>query len=78
MPYDDRLAEVPVLYVGAEGGLGRYGVYSTTLLGSTDVTTHVVSLSPEQSLDFGHADLLWAENAPRVVWGPIYEWLRAH
>jgi hypothetical protein len=80
LPYDDRLAEVtvPVLYVGAEGGFGSYGVYSTTLLGSTDVTTHVVSLSPQRSLDFGHADLLWAENAPRVVWEPIYEWLRVH
>ena len=80
LPYDDRLAEVtvPVLYVGAEGGFGRYGIYSTTLLGSTDVTTHVVSLSPQRSLDFGHADLLWAQNAPTVVWVPIYEWLRAH
>jgi len=34
--YDDHLVEirVPVLYVGAEGGFGHPGVYSTTLLGS--------------------------------------------
>jgi hypothetical protein len=40
LPYDDHLAEVkvPILYVGARGGFGEYGVYSTTLLGSRDVT----------------------------------------
>jgi hypothetical protein len=80
LPYDDHLAEVtvPVLYVGAEGGFGSYGVHTTALLGSVDISTHIVSLSPQRPLDFGHADLLWADNAPTVVWKRIYEWLRTH
>lgn len=80
LPYDDQLGEVtvPVLYVGAEGGFGHFGVYSTTLLGSTDVTTHVVTLLPEQPLDFGHSDLFWADNARTEVWEPIYNWVHSH
>ena len=80
LPYDDHLGEVtvPVLYVGAEGGFGHVGEYTTTLLGSKDVTVLNVSLLPQQPLDFGHADLLWADNAPTVAWEPIYQWLRSH
>ena len=80
LPYDDYLAEVkvPVLYVGAEGGFGHSGEYSTTLLGSTDVTTLNVSLLPDPSLDFGHSDLFWADNAQTVAWEPIYNWVRSH
>lgn len=80
LPYDDYLAEVqvPVLYVGARGGFGEYGAYATTLLGSKDVSTHIVSLLPEQPLDFGHTDLFWAENAQTVAWEPIYNWVRTH
>jgi hypothetical protein len=29
--------------VGAGGGFGESGVYTTTLLGSTDVSTHIVT-----------------------------------
>lgn len=80
LPYDDHLAEVkvPILYVGARGGFGEYGVYSTTLLGSRDVTTHVVTLLPEQPLDFGHSDLFFADNARTEVWEPIYNWVHSH
>lgn len=44
VPYDDHLSEivVPVFYVGAAGGFGEYGVYTTTLLGSSDVSSLVV------------------------------------
>ncbi|HYG65265.1 MAG TPA: hypothetical protein VEL74_21975, partial [Thermoanaerobaculia bacterium] len=80
--WDDNLAdiEVPVLYVGAGGGFGEYGIYTTTLLGSTDVTTHVVSLVPPAArlFDFGHADLFLAGDAPALVWQPILDWLQAH
>ena len=80
LPYDDHLEEVtvPVLYVGAEGGFGRTGEYSTTLLGSTDVTTLNVSLLPQPSLDFGHQDLFWADNAQTVAWEPIVNWIHTH
>jgi hypothetical protein len=82
LPYDDHLSqvEVPVLYVGAAGGYGRYGVYGTTLLGSRDVTVHMVQHLPEPGrvLDFGHADLFLADSAPEAVWAPLFQWLERH
>ncbi|HBL29729.1 MAG TPA: hypothetical protein DD490_23075, partial [Acidobacteria bacterium] len=82
VPFDDHLDDVtnPVLYVGAGGGFGEYGVYSTTLLGSTDVTTRIVDLAPaEQRLfDFGHADLFLGTDAQTLVWQPILQWIRGH
>jgi pimeloyl-ACP methyl ester carboxylesterase len=80
--FDDHLAEitVPVLYIGAGGGFGEFGIYTTTLLGSTDVTTHVVSLVPAEAriVDFGHADLFLANNAQALVWQPLLDWVKAH
>ncbi|NVJ20316.1 MULTISPECIES: hypothetical protein [Myxococcus] len=82
VPYDDHLksVKVPVLYVGAGGGVGEYGVHSATLLGSTDVTSLVVRDLPTSSraLDFGHADLFLANTARQRVWQPILQWVRAH
>ncbi|MBZ4370735.1 hypothetical protein NR800_14240 [Corallococcus interemptor] len=82
VPYDDHLKDVkvPVLYVGAAGGVGRYGEYSTRLLGSTDVTHHIVRnrAEGERALDFGHADLFLARDARVRVWQPILQWMRAH
>lgn len=82
VPFDDHLEEItnPVLYVGAGGGFGEYGVYSTTLLGSTDVTTRIVDLTPpDQRLsDFGHADLFIGTEARMLVWRPILNWIRTH
>ncbi|HSG38506.1 MAG TPA: hypothetical protein VLE27_02615, partial [Thermoanaerobaculia bacterium] len=80
--FDDHLGEitVPVLYIGAGGGFGEFGVYTTTLLGSTDVTAHIVSLVPAEAriVDFGHADLFLANNAEALVWQPLLDWVRAH
>jgi hypothetical protein len=78
--FDDHLAQitVPVLYVGAGGGFGEFGVYTTTLLGSTDVTRRIVDLTPDRLSDFGHADLFIGKNAEALVWQPILSWLRAH
>jgi hypothetical protein len=80
--FDDHLAQitVPVLYVGAGGGFGTYGIYTTTLLGSHDVTTRIVHLTPDSARlsDFGHADLFLGTNAQALVWQPILDWLRAH
>jgi len=82
VPFDDHLGEVrvPTLYLGAAGGFGQAGVYSTTLLGSQDVTIRIVSLHPtgEEALDFGHWDLWIADNAAEVVWRPILDWLKKH
>lgn len=82
VPFDDHLAEitVPVFYVGAAGGLGETGLYATTLLGSSDVSTLIVKLHPddELALDFGHIDLWTAGNAQGLVWAPILSWLEGH
>ncbi|RKH56702.1 hypothetical protein [Corallococcus aberystwythensis] len=82
VPFDDHLKDVkvPVLYVGAAGGVGQYGEYSTRLLGSTDVTRLIVRSRPEseRALDFGHADLFLARDARVRVWQPLLSWMQAH
>ncbi len=87
-PYDDHLGEItiPVFYVGAAGGFGKYGEYTTTLLGSydkdkpdnDDVDTLIIELYPSEAvtLDYGHIDLLFADNAESFVWEPIYKWIQ--
>jgi hypothetical protein len=80
--FDDHLAQikVPVLYVGAGGGFGEYGLYTLTLLGSTDVTSRIVHKVPasQRLSDYGHADLFLAGDARTEVWQPILSWLQAH
>jgi hypothetical protein len=82
VPFDDHLGDVrvPTLNLAAAGGIGQASVYSATLLGSPDVTTRIVSLRPpgEEALDFGHADLWLADNAEKIVWRPILDWLKKH
>lgn len=80
--FDDHLADikVPVFYVGADGGFGHYGIYTTTLLGSQDVTHHVVDLQPAagQLAELGHADLFLATDAETLVWQPVLSWIQDH
>jgi hypothetical protein len=66
--------------MGAAGGFGPWGEYTTTLTASKDVTIHIVQMLPDaqQSQDFGHADLVAATNAQTLVWHPILAWLVAH
>jgi hypothetical protein len=82
LPFDDNLGAVtvPTFYLGAGGGFGVAGLYSPTLLGSSDVTTSLVELHPisERHLDFGHADLVYGNNAPVLVWQPIASWILTH
>ncbi|MFY0526280.1 hypothetical protein ACN28I_25130 [Archangium gephyra] len=81
LPYDDHLAQVkvPVLYVGAAGGFGSYGVHSTKLLGSKDVSVHLVHKpGMPRVADYGHADLFLARDAAADVWEPIYQWMKKH
>ncbi|MFP2924760.1 hypothetical protein ACLESO_05995 [Pyxidicoccus sp. 3LG] len=81
-PYDDHLdrVKVPVLYVGAAGGVGIYGLHSVSLLGSQDVTVVIARTLPEQLrvLDYGHADLFLANDARERVWTPMLQWVRSH
>ncbi|MDI1476281.1 hypothetical protein [Polyangium sp. y55x31] len=82
LPLADHLADisVPLFYLGAAGGFGDHGLYTTTLVASTDVTTHVVRRLPasREIEDFGHADLLYANDAPALAWAPLAQWLLAH
>jgi hypothetical protein len=78
--FDDHLGDitVPVLYIGAAGGFGATGLYTTTLLGSTDVTSLVVSKDTPRLFDYGHADLFLANDAQELVWEPLLAWVGAH
>ncbi|MCY1014928.1 hypothetical protein [Pyxidicoccus sp. MSG2] len=82
VPYDDNLHKVtvPVLYVGAAGGVGRYGEHTLTLLGSQDVTVLTARTLPEaaRALDYGHADLFLANDAKERVWKPVLQWVKTH
>ncbi|WNG54526.1 hypothetical protein F0U59_06800 [Archangium gephyra] len=82
VPYDDNLARVrvPVLYVGAAGGMGGHGLHSLSLLGSTDVSSLVVQRFPDmyRAVDYGHADLFLAADAQSAVWTPILDWVQRH
>jgi predicted esterase len=71
---------VPLFYLGAAGGFGDHGLYSTTRVSSTDVTTLVVRrFGPERvAEDFGHGDLLYAADAPTLAWKPLATWLLRH
>jgi hypothetical protein len=72
-------AKVPVLYIGAAGGFGGYGNYSVSLLGSKDKTIKIIRLLPPgyEAADFGHIDLLYANNAKSLVWEPISNWIKS-
>lgn len=80
--FDDHLGSVtvPVLYVGAGGGIGAYGLYTLSLLGSNDIQSHIVSFYPpaQQAFDFAHVDLFNAGNAGDLAWAPIHRWLARH
>jgi hypothetical protein len=82
LPFDKHLNDinVPVFYVGAGGAFGSYGLYQLSLLGSTDVSNLIVSFYPpdQQAFDFGHVDLFYAEDAQKLLWSDILQWLKKH
>ncbi len=82
LPVDAPLSNirVPLLYLGAAGGIGSIGLHSTTQVSSADVTALVVSrFGPERRAeDFGHADLLFGDDAPDLAWQPLAAWLLHH
>lgn len=81
VPFDDHLGdiEVPILYLGAGGGLGTHGQHMARLTGSDDVMQHIMSAPGiPRLLDYGHADLVMAEDASDLAWNPLRDWLVAH
>jgi len=82
LPLDLPLSRirVPLFLLAAAGGYGEHAVYSTTQVGSTDVTTLVIRRLPveDERFDFGHGDLLYATDAPALAWQPLLDWLTHH
>ena len=80
--YADHIGEVtvPLFYVGAAGGIGRFGEYATTLVASPDVTILIVQQlgDDDRAEDYGHADLMIGLDAESLVWRPILEWIMTH
>ncbi len=81
-PFDDHLGDitVPILNLSPAGGFGEASKYTTTFLGSTDITHLMPSLHPpdEILLDFGHIDIFLAKNAKSLVWRPVLDWVNTH
>lgn len=80
LPYDKYLADiqVPVHYVGSGGGFGPYGLYTLSLLGSKDVSHHVVSFyQPDEAYKgFAHVDLFYAQDAQELVWEDFLDFVK--
>lgn len=79
-PLDDHLDDItaPLFYIGANGGFGDLGLYTTTLVGSSDVDTVTIELTGDKFTDFGHDDVFRATNAPTLVFAPLLSWLQSH
>jgi len=79
---DKQLARIriPIFYIGAAGGLGEQGVYTTTRTSSRDISIHIASKQPPElrAIDYGHADLFMAYDASEMVWEPLRNWLINH
>jgi len=71
---------VPVLFLGAAGGIGVNGLYSLQQTRSRDASSLIVGrLPPERRAeDTGHADLLLGTDAPARAWQPLAAWLLHH
>ncbi len=80
VPWSRHWADIriPVFYVGARGGFGEAGLHQLGLLGSTEVSSLMISTNADELLDFGHLDLFLSEDAEALAWRPILDWLVAH
>jgi hypothetical protein len=79
--FDDHIAEisVPILYLGAGGGSGTSGDYTSSLTASSDITNYLVSIpSTDPASDYGHADLWFGYEADELVWDVLRQWLVDH
>ena len=71
---------VPLYYLGAAGGIGVNGLHATTSVSSSDVTVNMVQRygADRRAEDFGHTDLLLADDAVTLAWAPLASWLLHH
>lgn len=72
--------QVPVLSIAAAGGYGARAAHSVAQTSATDRTSLLVRTLPaaREAEDYGHADILFATDAPLRVWLPLLAWLHAH
>lgn len=81
-PYVSNLGrvKVPVLYIGAAGGFGKFGKDTLTVLGSKDTKAITMQLQPDNDAanDFGHMEAFTARDAQELVWEPIRLWIAQH
>lgn len=72
--------KIPVLYVGLAGGMGHFGEYTLSALGSRDKKSLFIQLQPDDSAtnDFGHMEAFRARDAQKLVWQPILQWIAQH
>jgi hypothetical protein len=78
---DEQLTRiaVPVVYVGAAGGFGTSGLYTMSLLASSDRSSIIRSLMPLDPLrDVGHFDIWLGANARDLWWEPMLSWIQDH
>jgi len=79
--FDDNLEliNVPILYIGANGGSGaEAGYYTGTLTASADITNHLVSVNGDPATDFGHVDMWVGNDADQLVWSKLHSWIKSH
>jgi len=79
--FDDylNLITVPILYIGARGGSGsEAGYYTSSLTASSDITNQLVSVNDDIELDYGHVDIWVGDNADKLVWSNLRNWLKNH
>ncbi len=78
--FDDylNLVSVPILYIGAGGGVGETGYYTAYQTASTDVTNHLVSLDADPLKDFGHIDNFTGNDSDQLVWSELRGWITNH
>lgn len=78
---DDHLNKiaVPIFYIGAEGAFGELGYYTAQQTSSTDITNiNIKEEGIHRAMNYGHADLFLANDAPAKVWEPLRMWLAGH
>ena len=61
---------IPLLYVGAEFGFGEFGLYTPGKVKTFNKNVSVCFVN-----DYGHGDLVYAENAKYDVWTKILKWI---
>jgi len=74
--FDDHLAghPVPLLYIGAGGGLGSAGDFTCSLMASTDLTYYLVSFPGTDPVSgYGRADLWFDYAADELVWVVLHD-----